>query len=177
MPKAMYKVLLDAPMQAVWAFHEEVEEALRALSPPGVNVRITQADKPATGAMVTMRLSLPPMRWWGGETKWVAKYVEYQPPQGQPPYRKAWFVDEQVQGPFRRWRHTHRFEETVDEGRAKVWAHDLIEYAPPLGPVGLVADKVFLRRQIDAMFAHRQKIMRQRLSRRKPPQMSTNAHG
>lgn len=166
MPCASYKVLLDAPLEAVWAFHEEIENNLRTLSPPEADVQITQAEPPAPGAQVTMRLKLPPASLWGGRKRWVAKFVEYQPPQGKPPHRLAWFADEQVEGPFRRWKHTHRFEETVDEGRSKVWAHDIIDYAPPWGPVGLVVDRLFIRRQINRLFAYRHKKMREHLSRR-----------
>ena len=166
MPRAVYRVLLDAPLEAVWAFHEDIELGLRTLSPPEADVRVTRADEPALGCEVVMRVKAPPQSWFGGRVKWHARYVRYQPPEGEPPGRVALFTDEQVSGPFAEWVHTHTFEETMDQGRTKVWARDEIDYRPPLGPLGLVADKLFVRKQIDAMFAHRQKVMRERLTRR-----------
>ena len=166
MPKATYKVLLDAPLEAVWAFHEDIELGLRTLSPPEADVRVTRADEPALGCEVVMRVKAPPASWWGGRVVWHAKYVRYEPPAGDPPHRRALFADEQLKGPFAKWVHTHTFQETVDEGRAKVWASDEVVYRPPLGPLGVVADKLFVRRQVDAMFAFRHKVMRERLSRR-----------
>jgi ligand-binding SRPBCC domain-containing protein len=168
LPRAHFKVLLDAPLEAVWAFHEQIEQGLAALSPPGMGVRITRADKPAVGAQVVIHMKAPPLSWLGREMQWVAKYVEYTPPQGESPNRRAGFVDEQVQGPFKRWRHRHTFEEALDEGRTKVWAIDEVDYAAPLGPLGWVADRLFLRRQIARGFAYRQEIMRQRLCRPPP---------
>lgn len=166
MPRLTFQTLLDAPLEAVWAFHEEIELGLRTLSPPEVELQITRADKPAAGAMVIMRLKLPPASLWGGRTRWVARFTDYQPPAGDPPARTAGFTDEQVEGPFARWRHTHRFEEILDEGRPKVRAIDIVEYTPPLGPIGWIIDKLFLRRRINRMFARRQGKMRENLTRR-----------
>jgi uncharacterized protein YbjT (DUF2867 family)/ligand-binding SRPBCC domain-containing protein len=55
--------------------------------------------------------------------------------------RPAKFVDEQLRGPFARWRHEHRFE---DQGDSTLIT-DRIDYEVPLGPLGRVADSLFLR--------------------------------
>ena len=161
MPRVFYKSLLDAPLEAVWAFHEDIEAGLTALSPPEADVRITKADPPGVGAEVVIRVKTPV-----GRRKWVAVYREWQPPTGSRPNRLAWFVDEQAEGPFTRWVHTHRFEETVDQGRTKVWASDAVEYTVPLGPVGVVADRLLVRPQLDKMFAYRHRRLRELLCRR-----------
>lgn len=166
MPRVSYKVLLDAPLEAVWAFYEDVEHGLAALSPPGLQLRITRADRPAPGAQVTMRMKLPPRSWVGRETRWTARFTDYRPPRGQPPHREASFVDEQVEGPFKSWRHEHRFSETLDEGRPKVRVVDDVAYGVPLGPIGLVLDRILIRPMINRMFAHRHRVLRERLSRR-----------
>ena len=161
MPRVTYKVLLDAPLEAVWAFFEDVERGLTALTPPEAEVQITRADPPALGAELIFRAKTPV-----GRRRWQARYVEYQPPTGVAPNRSAWFADEQVSGPFARWRHEHRFQETLDEGRSKVWATDTVDYKPPLGPLGLLADRLFVRRMVNRLFEHRHNVMRERLSRR-----------
>jgi ligand-binding SRPBCC domain-containing protein len=51
-----------------------------------------------------------------------------------------YFVDEQVRGPFRRFRHIHEF---LDDGEETVMI-DRIEFAAPLGPVGRIAERLFL---------------------------------
>jgi ligand-binding SRPBCC domain-containing protein len=52
------------------------------------------------------------------------------------------FVDEMQRGPFKSWRHVHRFERT-DTGTLMT---DDIDYRVPLGPAGLLVDRLFLRR-------------------------------
>jgi ligand-binding SRPBCC domain-containing protein len=65
-----------------------------------------------------------------------------------------YFVDEQIKGPFRRFRHVHEFIEDA-EGTKMV---DRIEFAAPFGPVGRVAEKFvlarYLRRLIEARNRH-----------------------
>ena len=62
----------------------------------------------------------------------------------------ARFVDEQVRGPFRMFRHEHRFEQ-VDGGTLMT---DTIEFAAPFGVLGravaLLALRPYLRRLIAA---------------------------
>lgn len=52
------------------------------------------------------------------------------------------FTDEMRRGPFARWRHTHRFEQTG----GGTLMHDAAEFASPLGPLGRVADALALGR-------------------------------
>jgi ligand-binding SRPBCC domain-containing protein len=63
--------------------------------------------------------------------------------------RPARFVDEQARGPFARFRHEHTF---VADGPVTVMT-DLVEFAAPLGIVGLLGERLLLewyvRRLID----------------------------
>lgn len=61
------------------------------------------------------------------------------------------FVDEQVRGPFRRFRHEHVFEPTKD-GTLMI---DRIDFDAPLGPIGDVAEKVLLRRHMRHLITSR----------------------
>jgi ligand-binding SRPBCC domain-containing protein len=54
------------------------------------------------------------------------------------------FVDEQVKGPFSRFRHVHEFRE--DSGITVMV--DRIEFAAPFGPVGRLAERLFLARYL-----------------------------
>lgn len=56
--------------------------------------------------------------------------------------RPRMFVDEMQRGAFARWRHTHRFFESG--GGALVI--DDVDYASPLGPLGKLADALYLER-------------------------------
>ncbi|MGO4191147.1 cyclase [Arthrobacter sp. YAF17] len=61
------------------------------------------------------------------------------------------FVDEQVRGPFRRFRHVHEFGEDAD-GTTMV---DRIEFAAPLGLLGRVAEKLVLARYLRTLIEAR----------------------
>jgi ligand-binding SRPBCC domain-containing protein len=65
------------------------------------------------------------------------------------------FVDVQVRGPYRVWRHTHEFREV----RGGTEVRDLVEYSLPLGVVGQVVHEVVVRRDLDRIFAYRQSVI------------------
>ena len=66
----------------------------------------------------------------------TSKIVEFAPPHR--------FVDEMQRGPFRRLRHVHAFHER-DGGTLMV---DEMDFAAPLGPLGRLAEVLFLKRYL-----------------------------
>jgi ligand-binding SRPBCC domain-containing protein len=52
----------------------------------------------------------------------------------------SWFVDEQLRGPFRRYRHEHRFLET--KGTTEM--RDQVFFRAPFGPVGWLVERLIL---------------------------------
>jgi len=109
------------------------------LSPPSFRLRIV-AEPPAlsTGAVVDLR-----MTWLGMPVRWRTFIREWDPP-----FR---FVDVQVRGPYARWEHRHRF---LDVGGG-TYVEDRVTYRLPLGPLGRTAHRLFVRRQIAAMWSYR----------------------
>ncbi len=63
------------------------------------------------------------------------------------------FVDVQLRGPYRSWRHTHVFAE-VPGGTL---VRDRVEYELPLGPLGTLAHTLFVRRRLERIFAYRRR--------------------
>jgi ligand-binding SRPBCC domain-containing protein len=61
------------------------------------------------------------------------------------------FVDEQRVGPYKIWHHQHHFE--AMEGGVEMT--DLVHYQLPLGPLGDLAQRVFVRRQLNEIFDYR----------------------
>ena len=66
------------------------------------------------------------------------------------------FVDEMVQGPFRRIRHVHEFthqdEMTIMD--------DHFEYLTPLGPLGALADLLVLKQHMRGLLESRARLLR-----------------
>jgi ligand-binding SRPBCC domain-containing protein len=64
---------------------------------------------------------------------------------------KQYFVDEQKIGPYAFWHHQH-FIEPNENG---VMMTDIVSYKPPLGFLGSIANWLFIRRQLEGIFAYR----------------------
>jgi ligand-binding SRPBCC domain-containing protein len=153
MPSLQFQVLINAPLDRVWAFHQRVHEALPALSPPGDTVQIEHADvPPAVGGRVVITARGPL-----GRIRWVAKFTEVVPPHPVVFGEEARFVDEQESGPFAAWQHAHEFERIDAETTRMV---DRITYRLPMGPLGWIADKLFVARKLRAMFRYRHEATR-----------------
>lgn len=65
------------------------------------------------------------------------------------------FVDEQVRGPFARFRHEHRFTATADGTRMV----DEIAFRAPFGPLGRIAEGLVLRRYLRALIVERNRSL------------------
>jgi hypothetical protein len=91
------------------------------------------------GALLHYRLRLHavPIRWTTRIEIW------------EPPTR---FVDIQLSGPYALWEHTHNFE---PDGSGGTIASDRVRYAIPFGPLGLLAHRLFVRRDLERIFDYR----------------------
>lgn len=67
------------------------------------------------------------------------------------------FTDEQLKGPYRRWHHTHTF--TDEDGGTR--CDDLVQYMPPGGLLAPVINKLFVQRDVEAIFAYRAQVLAQ----------------
>jgi ligand-binding SRPBCC domain-containing protein len=68
---------------------------------------------------------------------------------------KHFFVDEQRMGPYSMWHHQHFFEEQ-DGG---VMMTDIVSYIPPFGILGVIANSMLIKRQLESIFDYRFKVM------------------
>lgn len=152
MPTIEFSCEISADIERVWAWHDDVQTALPALSPPGDDVKLERADVPIQVGSEVVILAKGPF----GRLRWVARYVEYVPPHPVVYGIEARFVDEQVSGPFAFWRHSHEFE-ALDAKRTRLV--DRIDYRPPLWPLSFPADVVLIRPKLRAMFAHRHRAL------------------
>ena len=62
-----------------------------------------------------------------------------------------YFVDEQRVGPYSMWHHQHKIE-PIEGG---VLMTDIVTYQPPLGIFGALANKMFIRNQLQQIFDYR----------------------
>ena len=135
------RLLVPRPLSEVFAFFADAAN-LDALTPPSVGFRITTPLPVAMleGALIDYRLRLRgiPVRWSTVIAVW------------EPPGR---FVDEQGRGPYRAWRHEHRFIET-SEGTLVL---DRVAYEVP---GGRLVHALAVRGDLERVFRYRQERVR-----------------
>jgi ligand-binding SRPBCC domain-containing protein len=149
MPRLEFTCDIAAPVETVWAFYDSLETLVK-ITPPATKVRIVDPPlKLQTGVRFTMMVQQPPLFI---PLPWECLITAHDPPH--------LFVDEQGKGPFAKWRHVHKFEPLPNGGTRLT---DTITYEPPLGFLGAIADRLFLRRMLERMFAHRYAVTRQAL--------------
>lgn len=139
--------LVSAGIEEVFAFFDRPEN-LAVITPPSLGF-VVLTPSPITmkqGALIdyTVR-GLPGLRM-----RWTTLISCYEPP--------FKFVDEQLKGPYSFWHHTHTFEET---GEGTV-IRDHVRYVLPFGPLGEIAHALFVKRQLEGIFAYRQKVIEDR---------------
>ncbi|MDT8436032.1 MAG: TIGR01777 family oxidoreductase [Gemmatimonadota bacterium] len=114
--------------------------AIERLSPPWEPVRVLERTGGiADGDRAVLRIGVGPLA-----VRWVAEHRENEPGRQ--------FCDVQVEGPFARWKHRHRFEPIPDGGCV---LEDRIEYALPLEPVSDLVAGGPVGRRIARAFAYR----------------------
>ena len=64
---------------------------------------------------------------------------------------KSFFVDEQRFGPYSFWHHQHHFEDHGDH----VLMKDIVHYGLPFGPLGNIAQALFIKKKLEHIFNYR----------------------
>src|SRR5579863_339741 len=157
------------PVDKVFAFFSNPENLSRIM-PPASATRLTGIERrpappcptgslgsSAAGVGTRIVTSFRPVPWLPLRATWVSRIVEFE-----------WnhhFADIQEKGPFRSWRHRHRFAAESRDGIAGTTVRDEIEYDAGFGFLGTIPDALFIRRGIAATVAARQRALPQLLER------------
>jgi ligand-binding SRPBCC domain-containing protein len=125
-----------------------IEEATFAPPPPRPGGIVSGGGRIAAGKGTRMTISFRPVPFSPLRVPWDAEITEF-----------AWnehFCDVQHRGPFAYWRHCHRLETQRRDSRDGTLLRDHVEYELPLGVLGDLANAVFVRSQMGAIFRYRQ---------------------
>lgn len=131
---------LDGSPEEVFPFFADAFN-LEALTPPLLRFRVVT---PAPidlerGALIQYALKLH-----GLPVSWLTSIQRWDPPHA--------FVDTQIKGPYALWHHTHTFEAAGDDGTLMT---DTVRYGIAFGPFGELANRLLVRRDVEAIFAYR----------------------
>ena len=124
----------------VWEFYTDIKH-LEIITPKEMNLKIINAT--TTGQKLTQ----------GSEISIVGKII---------PRKSTWhsritsvkpyeYVDEMLKGPFKKWRHLHRFHPTNQKQTQVI---DIVDFVLPYGMIGKLFEGYAYDR-LEKIFAHR----------------------
>lgn len=130
------EITLPGSLENVFDFFSDAYN-LQQITPPYLNFEIltSRPIKMATGTLIDYKLRLRgiPIRWRTRISTW------------EPPFR---FVDEQLKGPYKIWRHEHTFEA---QGNSTL-ARDRVHYVSPLA---FITHPLMVTRDVKRIFEYR----------------------
>jgi ligand-binding SRPBCC domain-containing protein len=136
---------IPLPRAEVFRFFERPEN-LERLTPPDLGFKIlTPSPIPMNpGSLIDYTVSL-----FGVPLHWTTQITEYDPGES--------FADVQLKGPYAYWHHRHTFEDAP----GGTLMRDEVVYAVPLGPLGRIANALFVAGQLRRIFDYRFKKIKE----------------
>ena len=131
---------VNASLIAAWDFLKRPEN-LNLITPEDLFFSIVSEvpEEMHDGLIVEYRIKIPLM----GRQRWVSEIKQIKEPYS--------FVDEQIIGPYKFWRHYHELAVVED----KVRSVDRVDYEVPFGMLGRLLHYLFIRKTLDRIFNYR----------------------
>ncbi len=137
---------LPISIEEAWEFFSSPNN-LAKITPPDMGFIITSdkkdGEKMYAGQIITYIIK--PML--GIPVKWMTEITHVK--EGE------YFIDEQRFGPYKLWHHRHSFKKTA----TGIEMHDEVNYVLPMGILGTIAHKLFVRKRIEYIFEYRTKVL------------------
>lgn len=136
---------LQIPLDEAWGYFSSPEN-LQKITPEKMRFKITsKVDKKVyQGQIITYKVSPFPLII----TNWVTEITTVK--------QQEFFIDEQRFGPYAMWHHEHFFE-SLPNGNTLM--KDKISYKLPFGFLGAIAQKLFVKKQLNSIFEYRFSIL------------------
>lgn len=139
------ETFVPAARAEVFAFFSDPHNLAR-ITPPSLGFEVVEAPPAPLRAGVQIRYRI---RVLGLPLRWTSLISEWR--------EGTYFVDEQLRGPYKRWRHEHTLRD-IDGG---VMMSDRVEYELPFGVFGALFGGWWVRRDLDRIFAFRASAIRE----------------
>jgi ligand-binding SRPBCC domain-containing protein len=141
------ELIVHQPIAVVFKFFSRPEN-LEAITPPWLRFRIvTPPSEMRAGTLIAYRL-----RVHGIPLRWLTKIERWAPP--------SEFVDVQVKGPYKFWRHVHRFSQI--DGATRI--SDTVDYSLPFGALGRQIHRLQVAGDLSKIFDYREQRVRSLLT-------------
>lgn len=136
---------ISADIDTVWEFMSSPKN-LKEITPKhmGFDITSNNKDEKMYQGMIVSYIVKPVLNI---PTTWVTEITHV--------VEKKYFVDEQRIGPYKLWHHQHILEDLGDG----VLMKDIVTYQPPMGFIGALANKLFIKKQLETIFSYRFKVV------------------
>ncbi|HAF28713.1 MAG TPA: hypothetical protein DCG75_06655 [Bacteroidales bacterium] len=138
------KITQNIPISLIeaWDFFSQPDN-LGKITPQYMNFNIlsrSDAGEMYPGMIITYRLS--PL--FNFTVKWATEITQIK--------EHRYFIDNQIQGPYKIWHHEHHFKK-INNGTEM---RDILFYDVPLGFIGQILHKIFIRKRVQEIFDFRE---------------------
>ena len=137
---------LPMSMEEAWKFFSSPKN-LEEITPDDMGFQITSHEETDMYEGMIISYIVSPM--FKVPLRWVTEITHVREPH--------FFVDEQRFGPYVFWHHKHYFKEV--EGGVEM--KDVVHYKLPMGPIGQLANALFVRARLEEIFDFRFKKLEQ----------------
>lgn len=140
-----WTITINRPLEEVWEFFSRPEN-LNEMTPDNVSFNILspiEGQKMYPGMIIQYQISPLlniPMNW-------VTEITQIR--------KHEFFIDDQRVGPYALWHHQHHFK-AVEGGTEMT---DILHYQVPFGPIGSIANFLFVERMVEEIFSHREEAV------------------
>ena len=127
--------VVDRDIVDVWNFYTDIQHLL-VITPPAIAIKVESKTSIKQGAEI--KLSGNIIR----NSRWKARITYCKPYE---------YTDEMIDGPFKIWKHVHRFV----AGNNSTKVVDIVEYELPYGIFGKMVDRIYVKSKIREIFEYR----------------------
>lgn len=143
---------LNCDIQTAWEFFSSANN-LSKITPKEMNfIVLTEMTEDEIFEGMIIDYYVSPV--FGIKMKWKTEITQVD-------FQKS-FTDFQKKGPYKLWNHHHEFI-INDKG---VLMKDSVDYELPLGFVGEIAHKLFVKKKLEHVFSYRYKVLEERFNKK-----------
>ncbi len=133
---------VEISMEEAWDFFSNPAN-LAIITPNEMDFSIIDKVPEFIYEGMLVRYKVSPFK--GFRLNWTSEITEIK--------HHQYFIDEQIEGPYKYWHHEHHFKKT----KTGVELRDILYYKIPLGPLGKLFHEPVVRKKLNAIFAYRQR--------------------
>ena len=134
--------ILPITIEDCWEFFSDPKN-LKTLTPKYMGFKVIDYDETSIYSGQIIKYKITP--FLGIKMDWVTEISNVQ--------EKSFFIDEQRFGPYKFWHHKHKFKK-ISKG---VEVIDIVDYALPLGPIGVFFQPILIKPKLEEIFCFREK--------------------